>query len=592
MGLRSVSVAPRLEDGAKKDQVLSNSFSLLRHHRSEATGHADVATENDRTEATLALAQRVKLQETSAAAAGRRVKELRQNLTQQEEMFQAQQAQLTEKQRQIAELQRAVSSLQAQAKEEVAADHGLELKYQQQAEEYQKDVEHLETALRGAKEQLSGLRQTQLRDQEELTEGKHRLQKDESHVQLQQQKRQEEEYHEDAMQRQVLQLKDDIDTSLVQAGAASVASRSSHEQRLTEVVRVAARKQQEIQELQANVSGLEAQVQQETMQLDQLRSKEHFDTEKVKEEIQEVRQKKLYRLRAAQDMYHKLPEVFRQRAKVDEERRKNEAFEASQSRTQQQLLREEKLKESEKQEEEELHTELRSSKQRLQSINPRANGKKSVAKKRVQQLRAKLADTKRDEAKEQKKFMERSTALQQEIRQEEGRGRRKSSEKARAVEKMQGELLALEDKIDSLGRQQNQLAAEAAQLQSSFSLKQMQDQQEVHHAKTEAERKRLQLTEVEKEHRRTAQEASLQWKTQLQQEQLTQATHLASLKHRMEEKVEELRHRDAIELEGLQALAGTVKAKHSSAAKLTRFLEREPRLASAVKHTLKMDAEA
>eukprot|EP00435_Cladocopium_sp_Y103_P061270 s126_g22.t3 len=976
MGLRSVSVAPRLEDGAKKDQVLSNSFSLLRHHRSEATGHADVATENDRTEATLALAQRVKLQETSAAAAGRRVKELRQNLTQQEEMFQAQQAQLTEKQRQIAELQRAVSSLQAQAKEEVAADHGLELKYQQQAEEYQKDVEHLdlwrkkaETALRGAKEQLSGLRQTQLRDQEELTEGKHRLQKDESHVQLQQQKRQEEEYHEDAMQRQaeaafwvsaclleaacllwliaglksflhfegktsreklalfkqrlsgcwrslrgrrldkrtaeeqdwmrcrltyrvwtafigfgmarviwqqlrvcagferqlfeidalaivmataglllqlmpsllnprsldpwyivtsllvnltflnskidarealilihglqmiltllakrtwcsifctcvsssqilwmansqgiefldgealaplvlifvipivficgvlkmdlqkrtvelgavsslllvcydavvpadetltlmedspqlsglllhtvglglagrsfldfcskddhdriadhffssltegapvmalnldmldadqnhlkveiiharftnlsnercfligvreiqymdagpapltshnfaqlrrraeptepepelkelrltfdVLQLKDDIDTSLVQAGAASVASRSSHEQRLTEVVRVAARKQQEIQELQANVSGLEAQVQQETMQLDQLRSKEHFDTEKVKEEIQEVRQKKLYRLRAAQDMYHKLPEVFRQRAKVDEERRKNEAFEASQSRTQQQLLREEKLKESEKQEEEELHTELRSSKQRLQSINPRANGKKSVAKKRVQQLRAKLADTKRDEAKEQKKFMERSTALQQEIRQEEGRGRRKSSEKARAVEKMQGELLALEDKIDSLGRQQNQLAAEAAQLQSSFSLKQMQDQQEVHHAKTEAERKRLQLTEVEKEHRRTAQEASLQWKTQLQQEQLTQATHLASLKHRMEEKVEELRHRDAIELEGLQALAGTVKAKHSSAAKLTRFLEREPRLASA-----------
>ena len=36
-----------------------------------------------------------------------------------------------------------VSSLQAQAKEEVAADHTLELKYQQQAEEYQKDVEQL-----------------------------------------------------------------------------------------------------------------------------------------------------------------------------------------------------------------------------------------------------------------------------------------------------------------------------------------------------------------------------------------------------------------------------------------------------------------
>ena len=36
-----------------------------------------------------------------------------------------------------------VSTLQAQAKEEVAADHGLELKYQQQAEEYQKDVEQL-----------------------------------------------------------------------------------------------------------------------------------------------------------------------------------------------------------------------------------------------------------------------------------------------------------------------------------------------------------------------------------------------------------------------------------------------------------------
>ena len=32
----------------------------------------------------------------------------------------------------------------------------------------------------------------------------------------------------------------------------------------------------------------------------------------------------------------------------------------------------------------------------------------------------------------------------QEIRQEEGKGRRKSSEKARAVEKTQGELLALE----------------------------------------------------------------------------------------------------------------------------------------------------
>jgi len=53
---------------------------------------------------------------------------------------------------------------------------------------------------------------------------------------------------------QVLQLKDDIDTSLVQAGAATVAS-SGHEVRLTEVVRVAVRKRQEIQELQANVSG-------------------------------------------------------------------------------------------------------------------------------------------------------------------------------------------------------------------------------------------------------------------------------------------------------------------------------------------------
>ena len=48
----------------------------------------------------------------------------------------------------------------------------------------------------------------------------------------------------------------------------------------------------------------------------------------------------------------KLPELFQQRAKVDEERRKNEALEASQSRTQQQKLREEKLKESEKQEDE------------------------------------------------------------------------------------------------------------------------------------------------------------------------------------------------------------------------------------------------
>ena len=50
--------------------------------------------------------------------------------------------------------------------------------------------------------------------------------------------------------------------------------------------------------------------------------------------------------------YHKLPEVFQHRAKVDEECRKNEAFEASQSRRQQLKLREEKLKESEKQEEE------------------------------------------------------------------------------------------------------------------------------------------------------------------------------------------------------------------------------------------------
>lgn len=179
--------------------------------------------------------------------------------------------------------------------------------------------------------------------------------------------------------------------------------------------------------------------------------------------------------------------------------------------------------------------------------------------------------------------MERSTALQQEIRQEESTGRRKSSEKARAVEKMQ-------DKIDSLGRQQNQLAAEAAQLQSSFSLKQMQDQQELHHAKTEAERVTNQQSEVEKEQRRQAHEASLQWKSRLQQEQLTQQTQLASLKHRME-KVEALRLRDATELQGLQALSGTVTAKHRSAAKLTRFLEREPRLASAVKHTLKMDAE-
>ena len=54
---------------------------------------------------------------------------------------------------------------------------------------------------------------------------------------------------------QVLQLKDDIDSSLVRAGAGS-AVRGDHEQRLTAAVRVAARKQREIQEVQANVSGV------------------------------------------------------------------------------------------------------------------------------------------------------------------------------------------------------------------------------------------------------------------------------------------------------------------------------------------------
>jgi hypothetical protein len=40
---------------------------------------------------------------------------------------------------------------------------------------------------------------------------------------------------------------------------------------------------------------------------------------------------------------------------------------------------------------------------------------------------------------------------------------------------MPSQFWCIQDKIDSLGRQQNQLAAEAAQLQSSFSLKQMQE---------------------------------------------------------------------------------------------------------------------
>ena len=41
--------------------------------------------------------------------------------------------------------------------------------------------------------------------------------------------------------------------------------------------------------------------------------------------------------------------------------------------------------------------------------------------------------------------------------------------------RMQSQFWCIQDKIDNLGRQQNQLAAEAAQLQSSFSLKQMQE---------------------------------------------------------------------------------------------------------------------
>ena len=53
----------RLEDGAKKDQVLSNSFGLLRHHRAEPTP-TDAATEDTSTEAMrLALAQKVKREE-------------------------------------------------------------------------------------------------------------------------------------------------------------------------------------------------------------------------------------------------------------------------------------------------------------------------------------------------------------------------------------------------------------------------------------------------------------------------------------------------------------------------------------------------
>ena len=51
--------------------------------------------------------------------------------------------------------------------------------------------------------------------------------------------------------------------------------------------------------------------------------------------------------------YHKLPELFNQRAQLDQQRRSNEAMEAEESRRQQRKLREEKEKEREKADDEE-----------------------------------------------------------------------------------------------------------------------------------------------------------------------------------------------------------------------------------------------
>ena len=54
---------------------------------------------------------------------------------------------------------------------------------------------------------------------------------------------------------QVEQMQSDIDTNLVSIGA-SVPQMASHDSRLTELVRVASQKQQEIEKLEVNISHL------------------------------------------------------------------------------------------------------------------------------------------------------------------------------------------------------------------------------------------------------------------------------------------------------------------------------------------------
>jgi len=571
-----------LEDDEKRDVAVLNTFS--------GSDTSDFAPIGPKTKALAFEAEKVKVEET-AAKAEQHVSDLRLLLTQQEKMLQARQLQFAQDQRRIAELQDAVKNMQAEASADVAADHQLELKYQKQGQKYQKEVEELEVEVQKAKKDLSTWQSKELHDQQGLVEGKEELKADERHLKLKQENLHDEEHHEDAMQHQVEQMQSDIDTNLVSIGA-SVPQMASHDSRLTELVRVASQKQQEIEKLEVNISSLEAEVQQDTMQLEQQKAKQAFDTQKIHDEIQEVRQKKIYRVRAAQDMYHKLPELFNQRAQLDQQRRSNEATEAEESRRQQRKLREEKEKEREKADDEELRTELSASKvrlQRLQSMDAQAKSKRSLTEKRIQQLREKIAGTKQEEAEELKKFMQRSSALQEEMHQDEVKGNEQTSEKAAALEKMQAEMLALDDQINRLEQQQSQVEARTAELRSTLSLQQMQDEQDLHNAKMEEEKLKIQKLKEEKQEKNKALQTEEHWKAILLDAQRENQRRFLSMKRQVDEKERELSSEDEPQkLQMLQSLAQQLRVKETAATKMQKFLEKEPGMASAVKHTLRM----
>ncbi|CAJ1406881.1 unnamed protein product [Effrenium voratum] len=209
---------------------------------------------------------------------------------------------------------------------------------------------------------------------------------------------------------------------------------------------------------------------------------------------------------------------------------------------------------------------------------------RAMAQKRMQQVKGKLAETKRDEAKEMKKFTQRSAALQKEISVDEAKGRKKSAEKAKFLEKAQNELLKAENEIEAVGRQQSEVSAEAVQRQNGLALQKQRDAQDLRRASERAEQ-RQKLADAEKRQRRQDQEQLRHWKKTFHDEVASESL-LASKKHRLQEEIGELRADNAAEESQLKDLAKAVRQKGSLSAKMRKFLDKEPELAHAVKERL------